>query len=490
MKEITQSDIPAVVQSIGIILLKSGYDAHLVGGCTRDLLLGLAPKDWDITTNADPDQIKALFPEHYHNNDFGTVGVKTVSEESALHIVEVTPYRSEGAYTDNRRPDSVTFGVSLLEDLGRRDFTVNAIALNLRTYTLYDPCDGLADLDKGCLRTVGSPNLRFEEDALRILRAVRLSCQLNFYIEVDTMNAISANNERITTIAIERVSDEFLKLLQTSNILSGIVLLQKLQLLRHIIPELEEGIGCEQGGTHSYDVFEHNVRTAQAAADKGHTLSLRLAALLHDIAKPRTRGIGKHKQYSFHGHEVLGAKMATKILARLRVPRETSETVVLLIRWHMFFADPDEITLSAVRRTIVKVGEEQMESLLKLRVCDRIGTGRPKEEPFRFRKYKAMVDQALRDPISVKKLAVDGGILIKELHMKPGPRMGMLLHALLEVVLDDPEQNTTEQLLTVAREYNKLDDQALQSKAAAGKDKRDETEAAELQAIKQSHKVS
>jgi tRNA nucleotidyltransferase (CCA-adding enzyme) len=255
------------------------------------------------------------------------------------------------------------------------------------------------------------------------------------------------------------------------------------------LPELLEGIGCEQGGTHAFDVYEHLLRTLQAAADKGFSAEMRYAALLHDIAKPRTRGNGKHKQYSFYGHEVVGAKMAETILKRLKMPREFMEKVTLLVRWHMFFADPEEITLAAVRRTIARVGEENLEDLLNLRVCDRIGTGRPKEQPFRFRKYKAMVDEALRDPISVKLLKTDGDRIMKQTGEKPGKRLGYVLHALLEEVLIDPKKNTEEYLDGRVLELLALPEAALQELAEEGKRKQAEEEAAALKEIAREHNI-
>lgn len=490
--QLEKRQIPEAVQHIAETLENGGFEAYLVGGCTRDLLLGRTPKDWDITTNATPEQIQGLFPadDTFCNNDFGTVGVKSDdTEDEALKVVEVTPYRTEGTYSDARRPDKVEFGVSLEEDLKRRDFTVNAIAYRITTGETVDLFDGMGDLTKKRLKTVGNPDERFTEDALRMMRAVRLAAQLNFAIEAGTMASIAKNSDNLQKIAIERIADEFSRLLMTDTPLQGIALMQRLDLLQHVIPELEEGIGCEQGGTHAYDVFEHNLRTCQAAADKGFSLEMRTAALLHDIAKPRTRGKGKHKEYSFYGHEVVGAKMTRNILKNLRIPRDFSEKVVNLVRWHMFFADPDEITLTAVRRTITRIGEDHIDDLLNLRVCDRIGTGRPKEQPFRFRKYKAMVDQALRDPISVKLLKINGDRIMDITGEKPGKTLGYVLHALLEEVLEDPSKNAAEYLEKRAMELYKIPEQDLITLAEAGKQKQAEEETAALKDIAREHKV-
>lgn len=490
---ITHSHIPKEVQEVAEILEKGGFEAYLVGGCVRDLLIGKTPKDWDLTTNAHPDEIQALWGEDetFCNNDFGTVGVKKEdAKDPSVHVIEVTPYRSEGTYTNARHPDTVEFGVSLEEDLKRRDFTMNAIAYRIKDENVVDIFDGVADIKKKRLKTVGNPDERFAEDALRMMRAIRLAAQLNFAIEQETMSSISRNHELLKQISVERISDEFIKLIQTDTPMQGIVFLERLEMLQYVIPELQDAIGCEQGGIHAFDVYEHLLRTCQAAADKGYPVHMRLAALLHDIGKPATRTIGgKNKEYSFYGHEVVGAKMTRTILKRLRLPRELSQTVEKLVRWHMFFADPDEITLSAVRRTIVRVGEDSIDDLLNLRVCDRIGTGRPKEEPFRFRKYKAMVDEARRDPISVKMLKLDGKDIMDLTGEKPGKRLGYILHALLEEVLEDPQKNDKKRLETMVLELQKLADKDLENLAAAGKEKQAAEEEKALKAIAREHKV-
>ncbi len=489
---IDPNTIPLTIRQINDVLVTAGYEAYLVGGCVRDVLLGRTPKDWDFTTSAHPNEIQALFPDSFCNNDYGTVGIKTGDETpfADLGVVEVTPYRSEGSYSDARRPDTVTFGVSLEEDLARRDFTMNAIAFRLSDQTIVDIYGGIEDLSARRLRAVGDPDARFAEDALRMMRAVRLAAELDLVIESETMAGIVRNAPQIQKIAMERVSLEFIRLIDSKTPMQGIVFLEKLGLLAFIITELREGIGCEQGGAHAFDVFEHNLRTLQAAADKGYATELRLAALLHDVAKPATRRTGgKNKTYTFFGHEVVGARMAKVILERLKQPRERIEKVEKLVRWHMFFSDPDEITLAAVRRTIVRIGEDTIDDLLNLRVCDRIGTGRPKEQPFRFRKYKAMVDEALRDPISVKLLKLNGDTIMEITGEKPGKKLGYLLHALLEEVLNDPTKNTKEYLTNRVFELCKLPEGDLITLAEAGKEKQASEEAAALKEIAREHNV-
>ena len=336
---IKTNNIPLTIREVADKLEKSGFEAYLIGGCVRDLLLGRSPKDWDFTTNADPDQIQAIFPDSFCNNDYGTVGVKIDSEtDETLKVVEVTPYRSESGYSDSRRPDKVIFGVSLAEDLARRDFTVNAIAYRVGDSQIVDLYGGMEDLKAKRLKAVGDPDQRFGEDALRMMRAVRLATELDFVIEGETINGIIRNASLLQKIAIERISIEFIRIIDSKNPMQGIIFLEKLALLEYIVPELREAIGCEQGGIHAYDVFEHLLRTLQAAADKGFSTEMRLAALFHDIGKPATRRTGgKNKHYTFFGHEVVGAKMTRVILNRLKYPREASEIIEKLVRWHMFF---------------------------------------------------------------------------------------------------------------------------------------------------------
>jgi len=488
---LTKNDIPTEVQIVAQKLEKNGFEAFLVGGCVRDLLLNRTPKDWDLTTNAKPEEIQSIFTDTYANNDFGTVGVvNDDTEDKTLKVVEVTPYRTESGYSDRRRPDKVEFGVSLEEDLKRRDFTVNAIAFSLNGEKLVDLFDGVGDLRKKRLKTVGNPDERFSEDALRMMRAIRLSAELNFAIEADTMASIARNSKLLSHISAERIRDEFLRILDSDNPMMGMVMLEKLGLIDYILPEIKDAIGCEQGGIHAYDVYEHLLRSMQAAADKQLSTEMRLAALLHDIGKPATRREGgKNKRYTFFGHEVVGAKMTANIMRRLKMPQEMAKNIEMLVRWHMFFADPDQISLSAVRRTITRVGEDNIDDLLTLRVLDRIGTGRPKEQPFRFRKYKAMVDQALRDPISVKMLKTNGDRIMKQTGEKPSKKLGYILHALLEEVLEEPAKNTEAYMDSRVLELLKLSEEELKALGEQGKERQKEEELTEIKKIARSHKV-
>ena len=482
--------IPKEIKTVSEGLRKAGFGSYLVGGCVRDLLVEKEPKDWDITTNASPEQIQAVFPDSFYENDYGTVGVKTGSTDKRIEIVEVTPYRTESYYSDKRRPDKVTFGASLLEDLARRDFTINAIAFDDAKGHVIDHHEGLKDIKDKIVRAVGNPRERFDEDALRMLRAIRFVAELNFGIDGDTANAISENSKHLGHVSCERIRDEFVQILESSQPMNALSLAQRLGILEFIAPELVRGVGAKQNKTHSYDVFEHLLRTLQHAADKNFNLDIRLAALFHDISKPEaSRWSDEKNDPTFHGHEVIGSRVTKGILENLRFPRETIDKVVKLVRWHMFFSDPEQITLSAVRRMINNVGGENIWDLLNLRMCDRIGTGRPKEQPFRFRKYKAMVEQALRDPISVSMLKTNGNHIIEKFHEKPGPRVGYVLNALLEEVLDNVSLNNEEYLDKRIKELLEMSEDSLQKLGESGKQRRKVEENEEIRHIMEKHHV-
>lgn len=488
--EISRSYIPSEVVSVTQTLESAGFEAYLVGGCVRDLLLGRAPKDWDVTTNAVPEEIQSLFEETYYNNTYGTVGVVTTSELPSLKVIEVTPYRTEGNYTDARRPDSVSFSKNLAEDLERRDFTINAMAYRVSSETLVDLFKGKEDLEKKLVRAVGDANKRFSEDALRILRAIRLSAELGFAIESDTLSAIVTCVTQLEKISKERIRDEFSRILLSERPAEALFLMKQVKMLQYVVPDLMRSMNVDQNKSHKYNVFEHLVRSAQHAADKNLQLDMRLAALFHDISKPESRRFSHETHdYTFYGHEVVGARVTKRALQELKYPNELVERVSLLVRWHMFFSDPDEITLSAVRRMISNVGKDNIWDLLDLRICDRIGSGRPKEQPFRFRKYKAMVEEALRDPVSVGMLKIDGAKIMETFHEKPGPRIGWALHALLEEVIEDPSKNTEMLLLKRAKELLELNDNDLEILGKKGKEKRDEIDEAEIAEIQKKYGV-
>ncbi len=536
------SKIPKEVSHVTETLEKAGFEAYLVGGCVRDLLMDREPKDWDVTTNSKPEQIISLFEKTVYENTFGTVGVcvlrnnvthetteevnretirtspqsspykgeeerqsvsceteETVTHETKYEIIEVTPYRIESKYSDFRHPDEVKFSNNLEDDLKRRDFTINALAFRSSALDekskghVIDLFDGLKDINSKVLRTVGNPDDRFQEDALRMLRAVRFSVQLCFTVSHETSESIFKNANLIKEVSQERINSEFVKIIMSATPASGVVMLQKFGLLKNIIPELEEGVGCEQLGEHIYDVWDHLLHALQHAADKNWPLEIRLTALFHDIGKPRTRRYDATKaggkgKYTFYGHEVVGARMAKVIMERMKFPKKEIELVEKLVRSHMFFSDTEQITLSAVRRIIAKVGVENIWYLMNVRECDRVGM-KKKEAPYRLRKYFGMIEEALHDPISVGQLKINGEFMIKDIGMKPGPRMGWILNALLEEVLEDPTKNEVSILKDRVLELDKLSDNELRSLGEKAKEKKEELEEQEVEKLHNKHGV-
>lgn len=462
--------IPDEVREISRVLSEAGFENFLVGGCVRDLLRRtvhgelVEPKDWDITTIATPEEIQKLFPDSFYENEFGTVGVKT----EAVGIIEITPYRLESEYSDARHPDKVTWAKTVEEDLSRRDFTINAIALDMDS-KIIDPYNGQKDIEKKTIRAVGKPEERFGEDALRIFRALRLSSELGFAIEAETMAAMEKCAGKLEKISKERIRDEFVKIIMSGEPAIALEIIARLGLLKFISHEFEQGIGVEQNKAHAYTVWEHLLRSLNHAAKKNFPLHVRLAALFHDIAKPHTKAI-KAGQPTFYGHEVVGARITRKVLENLRFPKDIIEKTVKLVRWHMFFSDTEQITLSAVRRMVRNVGPELVWDLMNTRTADRIGTGRPKETPYRLRKYKSMIEEVLRDPITVKQLSVGGAEVMQITESGPGPYVGYILEILLSEVLDDPKKNDKNYLERRVKDLYDLDPQEL---ARLGRDARE-----------------
>lgn len=476
--------IPDVIRETAKTLENKGFEAFLIGGCVRDLLIDKEPKDWDLTTNANPEEIQALFPESFYENDFGTVGVKTGSESETLKIVEITPYRLEGKYSDKRHPDTVRFSKNIEDDIKRRDFTINSIAYNISKGQIIDLYKGQEDLESKIIRTVGDPKARFEEDALRMLRAIRFSAELGFMINTDTYNAIFELKGFMNNVSRERIRDEFTKIILSDNPMIGLNMAQKLEILSFISPELENMVGVDQNKqAHLYNVWEHSLRALQHAADKKLSLIIRLSALFHDIAKPQTKRVIGDKT-TFYGHDVVGAKVTRETLARLNFSKEIIEKVTNFVRWHMFFSDTEEITPSAVRRLIRNVGKENIWDLIEIRKCDRIGSGRPKEEPYRLRKFEAMLEEVMSDPIDVTMLKINGNILINDLKIEAGPKIGFILHALLEEVLDDPKKNIEVFLVKRAGELAEMDINVLKALGETGKDAKKEAQEAEVKEIR------
>lgn len=442
--------LPEHVSAILGRLRAEGHAAYVVGGSLRDALLGREPADWDVATDARPDRIQALFPGSHYENRFGTVLVPpplsaTADTARFPHPVEVTTFRRDHAYADHRRPDLVTFSDSLEEDLARRDFTVNAIALGAAG--LLDPQGGLPDLAAGRIRAVGDPDARFDEDALRLLRAVRLAAQLGFEIEPRTRAAIVANAASVRHVSRERVGQELRKLLRAPQPGHGLRLLAETGLLEAALPPLAAQRGIAQDKIPGDDLWDHTVRTVDAAARLAPgDETLILAALLHDIAKPETLADGH-----FYGHDEVGARRAEELLRDLAVPRREALPVEGLVRWHMFAYEPAWGD-AAVRRFIGRVGAELLPRLLQLRAADNLGSGAPAEAGGLQELATRIAEQeAAAVPLRLADLALDGHDLQAELGLSQGPELGRLLERLLESVLADPARNTREMLLADAR---------------------------------------
>lgn len=472
--------LPLEIQSIITTLTTVGFEAYVVGGCVRDLLLKKTPKDWDITTSASPEEIQKLFPKNFYANQFGTVTVLTSAPDKALQEIEVTTYRTDASYSDKRHPDAVTFTTNLEEDLARRDFTVNAMALKevAGVATIIDPFHGQEDLEKKLIRAVGDAKTRFEEDALRLLRAVRFSAQLDFIIEPQTLTALKESAKSIEAVSHERIRDELIKIVMSEKPEKGFNILRETGLLSYIMPELMEGVGIDQNKHHIYTVFDHNVKSLQFAADFNYSLSVRLSALLHDIGKPRT----KRKQgddYTFYAHDIVGARMTETLMKRLKFSSELTFHVTHLVRQHMFYYDVGKITEAGIRRLLKRVGPEYFDDLIKLRIAERKGSGVPKALPYRLRHLQFMAEKVSQQAISVGQLKIDGNDLMKELGIKPGPSIGGILNALLAEVIEDPKKNTGVHLLKRAQELQDKDPtelKALGTKAAEEETKKQEDE--------------
>lgn len=479
------------------VLTTAGFEAYVVGGSVRDLCMGKEPKDYDVTTNATPEEIISLFPKTFYENTFGTVGVVTCGEDlgtvcssEAVKIVEVTPYRKEGKYEDGRHPSSVTWASELKFDLQRRDFTINALAYDFTSGTLVDLYKGQEDIKDKLIKTVGNPDDRFQEDALRLMRAIRFCVQIDFELDSASRASIEKNAHLIKLVSWERIRDEFSKILMTDSPMRGVILLSETGLLQYIVPELERGIGVTQNQAHRFDVWEHNLRTLQHAADKKWPLFIRLSALFHDVSKPETKRFSREKNViTFYGHDVVGGRVTHEILTRLKYPKEIIEDVSLLVRWHMFFSDTEQISLSAVRRMISNVGKDMIWDLMNLRMCDRVGTGRPVENPYRFRAYQAMVEQAMKDPVTLKMLKIDGKRIMSVTQETPGPKIGYILHALFQEVIDNPEKNTTEYLEERALHMKSLPLEELKKLAERGKEEMEEKNIEQVASIKKQFHV-
>jgi tRNA nucleotidyltransferase (CCA-adding enzyme) len=456
-----QLKLPVLVLKVLETFEQAGFQIYIVGGAVRDILSKTAVKDWDFTTDAKPEEILKLFKEAYYDNVFGTVGVaeKHLQEQFGLKIeektkavYEITTFRTESGYSDRRRPDKVVWGKSLKEDLKRRDFTINAMALEVtgkNKAELIDPFAGKEDLKNKLIRAVGQPGKRFQEDALRMMRAIRIGSQLGFTIEAKTLKAINQNAGLIREIAKERVRDELLKILGSPFPKDGVLMLFNSGLLQYILPELLETRGIEQAGHHTKDVWTHSLDSLAGCPSLDPIV--RLATLLHDIAKPRAKqDRGEGKEITFYNHEVIGARMVKLIARRFRLSHKDTDLLWLLVRWHMFAYDP-KMTDKAIRRFIKRVGLENINKMMMLRIGDRVGGG-SRATSWRLRELQERIGQVLYTPMQISDLKVNGNDVMKILGIKPGPKVGKILSKLFDEVMAEAEKNKREYLLKRIKE--------------------------------------
>ena len=466
------NQIPESIVKIQKKFIDAGFKLYLVGGCVRDILQNKPPKDWDLTTDATPEEMLKLFPDAFYDNSFGTVGIplEKIIETEHVGVVEITTFRTETNYTDNRHPGEVSWGKTIEEDLSRRDFTMNAIAIELNAEIkissnnyietlnekLIDPFKGQQDIESKLIRAVGDPDQRFKEDALRLMRAIRFAAQLGFQIEETTLQAIINNASLIANISGERIRDELLKLLGSEYPYEGIMLLKNTGILHEILPELLEGVGVSQvrpGRHHKDDVFTHNVLSLKYCTSTDPIV--RFATLIHDAGKPRVASTDENGFVIFHNHEIVGSRMSFEISDRLRLSKKQREKIFKLIRWHMFTVD-EHITDSAVRRFIRRIGVDNVKDMMDLRVGDRLGGGTQTAESWRLKLFKKRVEEQLAPaPFSINDLAIDGNDIMKELNIKPGRQIGEILQKLFEEVDEDLSKNTREYLLQRIKVINR-----------------------------------
>lgn len=433
--------LPVEVQDVLNKFKDNNFEIYVVGGAVRDLLMGKIVYDWDFTTNATPEEILKLYPDGFYDNAFGTVGLTI---EGFDYPFQITTYRTEGDYTDNRRPDKISWGKTLKEDLERRDFTINSMAFD--GTKIIDFYDGQKDLDKKILKAVGDPNERFNEDALRMMRAVRIAGELKFQIEKNTFEAIQQNANLINKIAKERIKDELFKILKSNNPYAGIFHLKESGLMQEILPEMIKCFGVEQKSPsrhHIYDVGTHLLMALKEC--KSTDPVTKFATLIHDIGKPQTYRKLPTGVITFYNHEMVSTRIAENIAERLKFSAKEKDKFVKLVRFHQFTVDENQ-TDSAIRRFITNVGLEYVEDMLALRVADRLGGG-ASETSWRLEDFKKRLVEVQKQPFAIKDLKINGKDVMEKLNLKPGPKIGEILEKLFNEIIENKIPNERKTLL-------------------------------------------
>jgi len=433
--------LPKAISDFMTIFNKNKYEIYVVGGAVRNLLLNKEVTNWDFTTNAIPEEIQKLFPDSFYNNDYGTVSIPS----KLITIFEVTPFRKEGKYKDNRHPSSLSWAKTVEEDLGRRDFTVNAIAYDGKK--IIDPYDGQKDLKGLLIKAVRDADERFKEDALRMLRGVRFAAELGFLIEEKTKNSISQNAGLISNISWERIRDEFLKILKSDFPSEGVLFLKNTGLLSYILPEVDICFTIPQKSPnrhHVYDVGTHLVMALKNCPSKDPIT--RFATLIHDIGKASTfRREETTGQITFYNHEVVGKRQAEEIASRFKLSNVEKDKLITLVAEHQFTVSELQ-TDKAIRRFIKSVGKNYLQDMLDLRTGDRIGSG-AKPTSWRNELFKKRLIEVQKQPFAIKDLKINGEDVMKILKIKPGPKVGIILTKLFELVVEKKIENERKMLL-------------------------------------------
>jgi putative nucleotidyltransferase with HDIG domain len=442
--------IHPALKEIASLFISRNKQVCLVGGAVRDALREKKNSDWDVATDARPEEASAIIRKA--GGKAVPTGIRhgTITAFYKNFSVEITTFRTESGYSDGRRPDQIRFAATIEEDLSRRDFTMNAVALRLPSGEIIDPFGGARDIKAKVIRCVGNPADRFGEDGLRPLRAARFAAQLGFEIEQNTLDAIPGALPVCAKVSQERVRDEIDKILDSPLPSRAFLLMEKTGLLGLFLEELAACRGIEQKGYHSFDVLDHSLLACDYAARNGYSSELRLAAILHDVGKPQTREADENGVWTFYRHEETGAVISRKMLNRLRYPNSVIDAVSGLVKEHMFHYTPDWKD-SAVRRFIARIGESRLEDIYRLRRADAFGLCGKEIEPESLVQLADRVEEVMEKSraFSIKELAISGKDLIAA-GIPTGKIMGVLLRELLETVLDDPEQNTKDKLLEIA----------------------------------------